>query len=173
MRPERRPARERLALRAALLRLEPPLEAVAEDVLGIVSRIELVTRDPDGAVTLVLTAGAGADLARLSEGLAQCAWLAPRLADWNQLAPHLGLASERGVKLLLACPRFDERTRAAAESLGSERVRLVELSSRGDLELELRPQGEPPQGEPPPREAADAVRAAPRPATGFRTGLRD
>ena len=81
MPPDRRPARERLALRAALLRLEPPLEAVAEDVLGIVSRIDLVTRDPDGGVTLVLTAGAGADLARLGEGLAQCAWLAPRLAD--------------------------------------------------------------------------------------------
>jgi hypothetical protein len=168
MPPDRRPARERLALRAALLRLDPPLEAVAQDVLGSVSRIELVTRDPDGRVTLVLTAGAGADLARLAEGLAQCAWLAPRLADWNQLAPHLGLASERGVRLLLACPRFDERTRLAAESLGSERVRLVELLARGDLELDLRLHGD--VG---PCVAGDGAPPAPRPAPGFRTGLRD
>ena len=166
MPPERRAARERLALRAALLRLEPPLEVVAQDVLGMVSRIELVARDPDGGVSVVLTAGAGADLARLTEGLAQCAWLAPRVADWNQLAPHLGLAGERGVRLLLACARFDERTRAAAESLGSERVRLVELLPRGDLDLELRLHGA--AGTP----EAD-LRPAPRSATGFRTGLRD
>jgi hypothetical protein len=166
--PPERPARERLALRAALLRLDPPLEALAEDVLGSVSRIDLVARDPDGAVTLVLTAGAGADLARLGEGLAQCAWLAPRLADWNQLAPHLGLAAERGVGLLLACTRFDERTRLAAESLGQERVRLVELLPRGELDLELRPHGEPPA-----LAAGVAAAPGPRAATGFRTGLRD
>ena len=165
---ERRPARERLALRAALLRLEPPLETVAEDVLGSVSRIDLVTRDPGGDVTLVLAAGAGSDLARLGEGIAQCAWLAPRLADWCQLAPHLGLAAEGGVRLLLAAPRFDERTRLAAESLGRERVRLFELLARGDSDLELRALGDAPA---PPR--AVAVRAPPRRATGFRTGLRD
>jgi hypothetical protein len=168
MPPERRAARERLALRAALLRLEPPLEVVAQDVLGMVSRIELVARDPDGGVSVVLTAGAGADLARLTEGLAQCAWLAPRVADWNQLAPHLGLAGERGVRLLLACARFDERTRAAAESLGSERVRLVELLPRGDLDLELRIHGDAAT----PEVRAD-LRPAPRSATGFRTGLHD
>jgi hypothetical protein len=165
---ERRAARERLALRAALLRLDPPLETVAEDVLGIVSRIELVTRDPDGGVTLVSTACPGTDLARLAEGLAQCAWLAPRLADWNQLAPHLGLAIERGVRLLLASPRFDERTRAAAESLGGDRVRLVDLVPRGDLDVELRPQGDAPVFS-----AGEAARAPPRPAATFRSGLRD
>jgi hypothetical protein len=166
--PHDRHARERLALRAALLRLEPPLEALAEDVLGSVSRIDLVARDPDGAVSLVLTAGAGADLARLAEGLAQCAWLAPRLADWNQLAPHLGLAAERGVTLLLACPRFDERTRLAAESLGEGRVRLVELLSRGELDLELRLHEAPA-----PLAAVAAPQPAPRTASAFRTGLRD
>src|SRR5512147_3302648 len=99
MRPERRSQRDRLALRGALLRLTPPLESIAEDVLGLVSRIDLVTRDPDGAVTLVLVARAGDDLARLGEGLAQRVWLAPRLADWNQLAPHLALSSDAGVRL--------------------------------------------------------------------------
>jgi hypothetical protein len=166
MSPEKRAARERLALRAALLRLEPPLETVAEDVLGVVSRIELVTRDPDGGVTLVLTACPGADLARLGEGLAHCAWLEPRLADWNQLAPHLGLATERGVQLLLAAPRFDERTRVAAESLG-ERVRLAELVPRGELDVELRPD----VVETPARPALDGGR--PPPGAVFRTGLRD
>src|SRR5262245_791607 len=90
MLPERRSQRERLALRGALLRLTPPLETIAEDVLGLVSRIDLVTRDPDGAVTLVLVAGDGADLARPGAGIAPRGWLSPRLPDWNQLAPHPG-----------------------------------------------------------------------------------
>jgi hypothetical protein len=162
---ERRAQRERLALRGALLRLTPPLETIAEDVLGLVSRIELVAKDPDGAVTVVLVAEAGADLARLGDGIAQQAWLAPRLPDWSQLAPHLGLATERGVRLLLAAPRFDARTRAAAEAVGQARIRLVELSPRGDLDVELRPlEGDEP---------LPAPAASPRRETGFRSGLQD
>ena len=167
MSPERRAQRERLALRGALLRLTPPLEAIAEDVLGLVSRIDLVARDPDGAVTAVLVASAGADLARLGEGIAQRVWLGPRLADWNQLAPHLGLTPERGVRLLLVAPRFDERTRAAADALGPDLVRLAERLPRGDLDVDLHLLDAP---------AADPLRAPaapPRADTGFRTSLRD
>jgi len=166
---ERRAQRERLALRGALLRLTPPLEAIAEDVLGLVSRIDLVTRDPDGAVTAVLVADAGADLARLGEGIAQRVWLEPRLGDWNQLAPHLGLAPERGVRLLLVATRFDERTRAAADALGPDRVRLAKRLPRGDLDVDLHL-----------LEVAVAVAtplqaqlATLRTDTGFRSGLRD
>lgn len=167
MRPERRAQRERLALRGALLRLTPPLEAIAEDVLGLVSRIDLVARDPDGAVTLVLVAGAGGDLARLGEGIAQRVWLAPRLPDWNQLAPHLGLAAEHGVRVLLVAARFDERTRAAADALGPGLVRLAQQLPRGELDVELHPLE---------ADAAAPLRApelAARAATGFRTGLHD
>jgi hypothetical protein len=165
---ERRALRERLALRGALLRLTPPLETIAEDVLGLVSRIDLVARDPDGAVTVVLEAKAGGDLARLAEGIAQRAWLAPRLADWNQLAPHLALATDRGVRLLLVAPRFDDRTRAAVDALGRERAQLAELIPRGDLDVELRPLDPEPAAEPPP-----APTPIPRRDTGFRSGLRD
>lgn len=149
------------------MRLTPPLEAIAEDVLGLVSRIDLVARDPDGAVTLILVANAGADLARLSEGIAQRVWLAPRLADWNQLAPHLGLAAERGVRLLLVAPRFDERTRAAAEALGPDLVRLAERLPRGDLDVELH------LLEAPPSEPVQPLATPPLRDTGFRSGLRD
>ncbi len=164
--PERRKQRERLALRGALLRLAPPLETIAEDVLGLVSRIDLVARDPDGAVTLILVANAGEDLARLTEGFAQRAWLAPRLADWNQLAPHLALATERAVGLLLIASRFDERTRAAAAAVGQGGVLLVERLPRGDLDVELRvlEQAGVPTQAPVPE---------PRRDSGFRTGLRD
>jgi hypothetical protein len=165
---ERRPQRERLALRGALLRLTPPLETIAEDVLGVVSRIDLVTRDPDGAVTVVLVAQAGTDLARLTEGVAQRAWLAPRLADWNQLAPHLALAAEQGARLLLVAPRFDERTRAAVEALGRDGVRLAELLPRGDLDVELRILELDA-----PTEPAPPTGPSPRRDSGFRTGLRD
>ena len=165
---ERRSSRERLALRGALLRLVPPLETIAEDVLGIVSRIDLVTRDPDGAVTVVLVAQQGADLARLAEGIAQRVWLGLRLPDWNQLAPHLALASEQGVRLLLAAPRFDDRTRAAVEALGADQVRLAELLPRGDLDVELRLIDAPNEPAQPPPAAP-----SPRRDSGFRTGLRD
>jgi hypothetical protein len=163
-----RSARERLALRGALLRLTPPLESVAEDVLCAVSRVDLVARDPEGAVSIVLLSGEGADLTRLAEGIAQCAWLAPRLPDWEQLAPHLRLDTS-GVRLLLACPRFDERTRLAAAALGGERVQLVEAQPRGDLDLDLRPL-EAPAG---PRPIAAAPLPRSQPAPGFRSGLRD
>jgi hypothetical protein len=165
--PERRAQRDRLALRGALLRLTPPLEAIAEEVLGLVSRIDLVARDPDGVVTLVLVANAGADLARLGEGIAQRVWLAPRLADWNQLAPHLGLAAERGARLLLVAPRFDERTRVAADALGADLVRLAQRLPRGDLDVELHLL-EAAGSEPSPALASPALRE-----TGFRSGLRD
>ena len=165
---ERRPQRERLALRGALLRLTPPLETIAEDVLGVVSRIDLVTRDPDGAVTVVLVARAGEDLARLGEGVAQRAWLGPRLADWNQLAPHLALAAERGTRRLLVAPRFDDRTRAAVEALGPDGVRLAELIPRGDLDVELRviEFDRPVETTQPPAPSQHRE-------SGFRSGLRD
>jgi hypothetical protein len=159
--------RGRLALRSALLRLAPPLEAIAEDVLGLVSRVDLVARDPEGAVTAVLEARSGGDLERLAEGIAQRAWLAARLADWNQLAPHLGLAVERGVRLLLVAPCFDERTRAAAAALGEGAIQLAERLPRGDLDVDLRPLETDPAAPP------DAPRASGRTATGFRTRLRD
>lgn len=165
---ERRPQRDRLALRGALLRLTPPLETIVEDVLGVVSRIDLVTRDPDGAVTVVLVAQAGADLARLAEGIAQRAWLAPRLADWNQLAPHLALAADRGARLLLVAPRFDDRTRAAVEALGPDGVRLAELFPRGDLDVELRVLEFGAPGESTQPQAPSTRRES-----GFRSGLRD
>ena len=168
---ERRASRERLALRGALLRLTPPLETIAEDVLGLVSRIDLVTRDPDGAVTAVLVAGAGADLARLAEGIAQRVWLGLRLPDWNQLAPHLALQAERGVRLLLAAPRFDDRTRAAAEALAGP-VLLAELLPRGDLDVELRLLGATVEAPAPPAPPTPLA-PSPRRDSGFRSGLRD
>jgi hypothetical protein len=165
---ERRPQRDRLALRGALLRLTPPLETLAEDVLGVVSRIDLVTRDPDGAVTIVLVAQPGADLTRLAEGIAQRAWLAPRLADWNQIAPHLALQTDLELGLLLVAPRFDDRTKAAVEALGPSGVRLAELLPRGDLDVDLRLVAGP---EPAPTPRPDGP--TPRLDGGFRTGLRD
>ena len=137
-------------------------------MLGIVSRIDLVTRDPDGAVTLVLVAQPGADLARLAEGIAQRAWLGARLADWNQLAPHLALAVEQGARLLLLAPRFDDRTRAALDALDGAGVQLAELLPRGDLDVELRLlEPEPPSDHTQPSAPSS------RRESGFRSGLRD
>ncbi len=114
-------------LREELWRLEDPLEVVAERILGLEGRIDLVARDGRGQAVLVLVAESGSDRERLTDALAQRVWVEPRLADWLQLAPGLGLRPELGARALLLAPRFDARTRAAAAALGEHTVTLAEL----------------------------------------------
>jgi len=162
-------AAERLALRSALLRHDPSLETVAQDVLGAVSRIDWVATDPAGAVWVVLLAGDGADLGRLGEGFAHCAWLEARLPDWLQIAPHLRLDPALGVRLLLAAPHFDERTRLAAAAWHEGRVVLAETLSRGPRDVELRPL----RATHMPAYPATAERSRRTSSPRFRTALRD
>lgn len=170
-----RERRERIARRLA--RLPEPLEVLAEDLLGLESRIDLLARDSRGQVVLVLLAEAGEDRARLTDALAQRAWCEPRVADWARLAPERGLRPDLGVRVLLLAPRFDPRTLAAAESLAPGRVELASYRwipaaesaglARGEAEGVL-------------LDGADAGRAGaavaadePSPRSRFRTGLRD
>ena len=61
----------------------------------------------------------------MTRGLAQRAWLEPRIRDWLQLAPRIGLRPEAGVRALLICPAFRAEALAAARSLGSEVLSLA------------------------------------------------
>lgn len=165
--------RERIARRLA--RLPEPLEVLAEDFLGLESRIDLLARDPRGQVVLVLLAEAGADLARLTDALAQRAWSEARVADWARLAPERGLRPDLGVRVLLLAPRFDPRTLAAAESLAPGRVELATYRWVQEGEGPARGAGESVL-----LDGADAGRAGaavaadePVPRSRFRTGLRD
>jgi hypothetical protein len=146
---------------------EDRLEIVADQILGLESRIDLLARDGAGQVVLVLLAGAGEDLLRLGDALAQRSWATPRVRDWAKLAPGLGLRADLGVRTLLLAPTFDARTLAAALSLGPE---LIELCSyrcdAGALGVSVslaRPLG---------HEAEGRERPSTRPTSTFRTGLR-
>jgi hypothetical protein len=146
---------------------EDRLEIVADQILGLESRIDLLARDAAGQVVLVLLAGAGEDLLRLGDALAQRSWATPRVRDWAKLAPSLGLRAELGVRTLLLAPSFDPRTLAAALSLGPELIELwgyrcAPTPVGVSVSLE-RPLG---------HEAGARERPPARPLSTFRSGLR-
>ncbi|MCP3986413.1 MAG: hypothetical protein GY723_18690 [bacterium] len=118
---------EAVDLRAALLELTDPLEVIARDILGCGGHIGWIVRDPTGRVGLVQRALPGRDLEAWAELVAQLAWLAPRLADWHQLAPERRLDPSLSPRALLVADSFEERTRLAAASSGC-RVELWRLA---------------------------------------------
>jgi hypothetical protein len=153
-------------LRRSLPRLPDPLEIVAEDVLGLESRIDFVAKDQRGQVVLVFLANRGSDLGVLGEALAQCSWMEPRVADWMKLAPQLGLRPQLGVRVLLLAAHLDPRTIAAARSIAGPGI---------DLGICRPLPGAVPNGilieileAPPPASVPVAEPSVPR----FRTGLR-
>lgn len=121
-----RPDRARLLrqLRNRLPKLPDPLEIVAEQILGLESRIDFVAKDQRGQVVLVFLADPGSDLGLLADSLAQRSWMEPRVADWVKLAPHLGLRPQLGVRVLLLASHLDPRTIAAAKSLEGHVIAL-------------------------------------------------
>lgn len=132
----------RRALRGAISRLGRPLRALAEDVCGLDGAIDLVAAEPSGRVVLVLVGEAGEDLELVGHALAQRAWLAPRLGDWLQLAPDLGIRAHETPSLLLVAPDFGDRARAAAaavdaEGIGLARYRCVADDSGGPARVLL------------------------------------
>jgi hypothetical protein len=111
-------------LRSQLPKLPDPLEIVAEQMLGLESRIDFVARDRRGQVVLVFLADRGSDLRLLADSLAQRSWIEPRVRDWLKLAPQLGFCPELGVRVLLLAPHLDPRTIAAAKSLEGPTIDL-------------------------------------------------
>ncbi len=121
----RSPAVLRHQLRDCLDEIEPDLTILAEGVLAEVSPIDLVARDATGRAVLILIADEGEDAALLTRALAHRAWLAPRIRDWLQLAPELGLDPHTHPRCLLVGPAFGRETVSAAADLGPEVVRLA------------------------------------------------
>ncbi len=120
------PRRELLRLlRASAARLWPAQRVIAEEVLGAETRIDWVALEPGGGVCAVLVGGADEALELVARALAQRAWLAPRLGDWLQLAPRLGLRPEAPVRALILCPGFASEVLAAAGALGPDVLSLA------------------------------------------------
>ncbi len=151
-------------LRTRLPKLPDPLEIVAEQILGLESRIDFVARDQQGQVVLVFLADRGSDLTLFADALAQCSWMEPRVADWLKIAPQLGLRPELGVRALLLCPRLDPRTVAAAKSVEHPSIELGTcrpVSTGAGVEIQIDLQESPP-----------LTPAGGPTASRFRTGLR-
>ena len=157
-------------LRPLLGGLVPSLYLVAEGVLGGDATIDFVGVEPSGRVVVFLVGNEGDDLELVGRALAQRAWVEPRIRDWIQLAPNLGMRPGAGVRALLLCPSFRAETAAAASSLGSDVISLVRYHcfQRGaEIEILL----EPLSRNTPQRETAPPADPATLPS--FRTGLTD
>ena len=158
------PARPEL-LRQLRLRLgdaAPGLRLVAEGLLGADSPIDFVGIDAEGRAVIILVGDPGADLELVTRGLAQRAWVERRLRDWLQLAPHLGVRPEMGVRLLLLCPGFRAESRAAASVLAPDAPELILyrcVRNGAGVDSLVEP--------------LDNRPTAPTPAAPFRTGLTD
>ena len=169
-------------LRQRLPEALPGLRWVATDVLGEGARIDFVGVGDDGHVALVLVGDAGEDLALVARALAQRAWLEPRLRDWIQLAPDLGLRPEAGVRVLLLCPAFGSESRSAARALGESAPMLVSYRCvRNGAGVEPLLDAPDPAPALPGRAGASEMARPSRPETspagaapsGFRTGLTE
>ncbi|HXV37185.1 MAG TPA: hypothetical protein VEC18_08550 [Myxococcota bacterium] len=154
-------------IRVRIGEVVPAFQLIAENVLGADASIDLVGVEPTGRAVLVLVGAEGDDLELIARAVAQRAWLEPRIRDWIQLAPNIGLRPGAGARSVLVCPSFRRESEAAAAALGEPVVSLVRyrcLSNGSSLEVLLEPAGEVPAGRALPRGEPTAL---PR----FRTGL--
>jgi len=155
-------------LRPRLGEAVPALRLIAEGVLGADSPIDFVGVEPTGRVVLVLVGEGGDDLELIGRALAQRAWVEPRIRDWVQLAPNLGVRPGAGARAILLCPSFRRETETAAAALGERAVCLLRYRCvRNGESLEI-------LVEPIAREVArEALAARPIAASlpAFRTGL--
>ena len=168
------PPRDDLAekLRDRLSHAVPGSRIVAEGLLGAASRVDFVSVEPGGRIALVLVGDHDEDLELVGRGLAQRAWVAARLADWIQLAPHLELRHDAPVRVVLLCPEYSPETRAAIDALGPEVMvgvvyRCVQNGTGSEVLLEHLALPAPSAA--PPREEA----TGPTGGGTFRTGLGD
>jgi hypothetical protein len=161
-------------LRARAGELWPALRVIAEDVLGADATIDWVALEPGGRVVAVLVGESGQDLELVARALAQRAWLEPRIRDWLQLAPRVGLRPEAGVRALLVCPGFRSEAIAAARALGPDVLTLASyrcVRDRSGVSVLLEPIERAPE-----ETAAGGAEPLPPPGPApepFRTGLSD
>lgn len=166
----------RRQMRPRLPDLVPGLRIAAQRVLGAETSIDFVGVDAAGDAVAVLVGAPGEDLELVARGLAQRAWLAPRLADWIQLAPQLGLRPDSRTRVLLLCPEFGPEALAAASEVGPDglwlaRYRCVRSPVGPGVLLEPVSPGVPPA--PAASEDPADVGSPPAAPVRFRSGLSD
>ena len=119
----------------------PGMRLLARNLLAAEDRIDFVALEPTGRVALILLSTEEDDLELIGKALAHRAWIEPRLSDWLQLAPGLGVRPDRGVNTLLLCHSVRPETLAAAGSLGGAlslaRYRCVQSEAGAETLLEI------------------------------------
>ena len=185
----------RRALRQALRRTSPGWRVVAEGFLGATSPIDLLAIGEAGELICIRATAedAGDPVARLlASGLSDLGWITPRVADFQKLAPELGLRPLAPPRLQLFAPDFDAEVLAAVEHvsglLGDDRLGLSRyraLRQQGQLTLLLEPlkAGGPserlrpvtlgPAAPTPATDPASSSLVDPPSPSAFRTGLTD
>jgi len=129
-------------LRTRLSEIVPSLRLIAESVLGADSNIDFVGVEATGRVVLIFVGEEGDDLELIGRAVAQRAWVEPRIRDWIQLAPNLGMRPGAGTRAVLLCPSFRHETEVAAAALGDQAVSLLRyrcLQNGGNLEILIEP----------------------------------
>ena len=161
----------RRSLRSRITDLDPSLRVFAEDLMGESSNIDLLAVDRSGGLLVVLIGDEGRDLELVARALALCAWVRPRVRDWLQLAPDLGLSPDAGARALICCPSFQAETITAAGSLGPEVLELALcrwVRNSGSEGVLLEPLAAPGRTRAPDPDDGPAIEPAP-----FRSGLSD
>ena len=130
-------------VRTEVEHLDPAWRVIAEGVLGLEDRIDLIAIDGRGRIVVTLLGLEGEDdRTLLTRLIAQRAWVADRLDDWAQLAPELELDPDAPVRGVLIAADFSAQTRASAGELSHlavELIRYTSLRSRGRPQLILSP----------------------------------
>jgi hypothetical protein len=165
---------------ARIVDLDPSLRVVARDLLAAERSIDFVAVDSRGRAVLVLVGEERGDLILVAQGLAHRAWVAPRLQDWLQLSPNLGIRPEAGVRVVLLSPEFGPDARAAAGAAGDSPLELAiyRFVTNGAWEsvlvepLEARTHLHRVDSTAPAPPIPSPSDSLPRPAS-FRTGLRE
>lgn len=163
-------------MRLALAGTEPALRIVAQGLLGAQTPIDFVGIETDGRLVLILVADDDQDLELLARGLAQRAWVEPRVADWLQLAPELGVQPRAGIRVLLLAPRFRPETEAAAQALGPDAPELCGyrcLRNGTGVSVLIEPARVAPPNAPRSSEVQPTPEPSRRQAGAFRTGLSE
>lgn len=149
----------------------PGWRPLAEDVLGADTRIDFVGVEPGGRLVIVLVGEHDEDLELVARGLAQRAWLEPRVIDWLKLAPELDLRPEAGVAVVLLCPAYRPEALAAARALGPDAMGLAtyRFIRNGNAAEPVVERLLPPENEPGPARQLPPTPAPP----AFRTGISE
>ena len=141
--PPRSAAELQAQIRAEVEHLDPAWRVIAQGVLGLEDRIDLIAIDGRGRLVVTLLGLAGDDdRVLLTRLIAQRAWVTARMGDWAQLAPELELDPEAPVRGVMMAPDFCTQTRESVtqlEELGLELIRYTSLRSRGRPQLVLSP----------------------------------